>query len=206
MKKFKVKLSLHRKPVPDKVEFGRTVHIDMTGNANFTTPSPTLTILKTVTDALEAAYNARQGGAHLAVAQMHLAEEAFDKLMTALGAYVDNVAEGAEDIILSAGMQARKQPSPLGIPVKVVNLKGKASDVLGAIRIRWKSVYGKSSYNVYMKLDGETDEQYKLVGQPTKASITLSDLESAKYYWFRVEAVGTAGVGAVSDAAKVIAL
>ena len=109
MKKFKVKLSLAAKNVPDKVEFGRTVHIAMTGNANFTTPSPALTALKTATDDLETAYNARQSGAHLAVAQMHLAEEAFDTLMTALGAYVDNVAQGAEDIILSAGMERRKQ-------------------------------------------------------------------------------------------------
>ena len=136
----------------------------------------------------------------------HLAEEAFDTLMTALGAYVDNVAQGAEDIILSAGMERRKQRSPIGLPAKVVNLKGRASDVLGTIRLRWKSVFGKKSYNVYMKLDGDPDTMYKLVAQPTKASITFSDLASAKYYWFRVEAVGAAGIGAVSDAAKSIAL
>jgi len=206
MKKFKVKLVLGTRGVANKVEFGRTVHSAMNTNPLFTTPSPTLAMLKTATDNLETAFTARASGAHLAVAQMHLAEEVFDTVMTALGAYVDNVAQGAEDVILSAGMETRKQRSRVGIPAKVENLRGRALDVMGMIALRWKSVYGKKSYNVYMKLDGEPDSMYKLVAQPTKANITFKDLESAKYYWFRVEAVGADGIGALSDGAKSIAL
>ena len=206
MKKFKVKLGLFKKNVDEKVEFGRTVHDNMTGNANFTTPSPTPAMLKTATDALEAANILRSTGAHLAVADLHAAEEAFDTLMTALGAYVDSIAQGDASIILSAGMETRKQRSPVGIPGQVHNLRGHGIINIGMIALRWQSVYGKKTYNVYMKLDGEPDSAYKLVAQPTKANITFKDLQSAQYYWFRVEAVGTAGKGAVSDAAKVIAL
>jgi hypothetical protein len=206
MNKFKVKLSLSRKDVPAKIEMGRTVHDNMSTMPVFGAMNPTAVQLKAGTDALESAFILRATGAHLAVADMHAAEEDFDTLMTALGAFVDNVAQGDESIILSAGMQTRKQPVPVGIPAKVVNLRGRALDVLGTIYLRWKSVYGKKSYNVYMKLDGETDEQYVLVAQPTKASITFSDLESAQYYWFRVEAVGSDGIGALSDGAKSIAL
>src|SRR5690348_10607894 len=122
MKKFKVKLALDKKTVDTKVEFGRTVHDEMTGNANFTAPSPTLTALKSATDGLEAANILRASGAHLAVADLHAAVEVFDVIMTALGAYVDNVAQGNESIILSAGMETRKQRSPVGIPGQVHNL------------------------------------------------------------------------------------
>src|SRR6185369_1760414 len=101
MKKFKVKLSLDKRTVDNKVELGRAVHGAMSTNPIFITMNPTAPQLKTVTDDLEAANTVRQGGAHLAVAQLHLAEEDFDTLMTALGAYVDNVAQGAEDVILS---------------------------------------------------------------------------------------------------------
>jgi hypothetical protein len=205
MRKAKVKLSLHRKPIPAKVEMGRSIYDSMNGNPVFVAPSPSLAILKSVTDALEAAFIERQSGAHKAVATMHTAEELFDKVMTAMGAYVDNIAQGSEVIIVSAGMQVRRAKSSVGIPVKVENLRGFPADVLGVIHLRWKRVYGKKSYNIYMKMDGEGDEQYRLAVQSTKASVTLEGLKSAQYYWFRVETLGSAGKGALSDAAKVIA-
>jgi hypothetical protein len=205
MAKFKVKLILGSRGIADKIEFGRTVHDAMLLNPLFVTPSPTLLILKGVTDDLEAAFILRAGGAHLAVAQMRATEASFDVVMTALGAYVDNIAQGVEATILSAGMQTRKQPTPIGIPAKVVNLVARPLDVLGTIKLRWKSVYGKRSYNVYVKTDGEPDEEYKLMAQPSKANVTLDGLTSGVYYWFRVEAVGAAGIGAVSDGAKAIA-
>jgi hypothetical protein len=205
MAKRKVKLSLALRTVESKVELGRSVHDSMNTNPNFTTPNPTLIMLKSVTDALETAFIDRQTGSHMAVAQMHDAEDAYDAVMTALGAYVDNIAQGSADIILSAGMQVRNLRVAIGIPAKVISLTARPTDVLGSIRLRWKGVKGKTAYNVFRKTDGETDEQYLLVAQPTKANITFEGLESGTYYWFRVEAVGTAGTGGVSDAAKAIA-
>jgi hypothetical protein len=205
MKRFKVKLALRSKNVPKKIEFSRTVYDAMNGNANFSSPSPSLAILKSVTDALEAAYIERQTGAHLAVAQMHLAETVFDVLMTAVGAYVDNVAQGSGQVILSAGLETRKQKAPVGIPAKVENLRARPLDVSGTIRLLWKNVYGVFSYNVYVKADDEADEQYKLIAQPTGSRLTLDGLQSGVFYRFRVEAVGAAGKGALSDSAKAIA-
>jgi hypothetical protein len=181
MKKFKVKLALRSKNVSKKVELGRTVYDAMNGNANFTTPSPSLGVIKAVTDALEAANIERQSGAHLAVAQMHIAEEVFDVLMTALGAYVNCVAQGNECIILSAGMETKKQKAPVGIPSKVENLRARPLDVAGTVRLLWKKVYGVYSYNVYVKADGESDEQYKLIAQPTGSRLTLDGLQSGVY-------------------------
>src|SRR5438132_4349765 len=107
MKKFVVKLSLSWKSIPVKVKFGRDVVIAMTGNANFTTPSPTLAAITTVTDELETASAAAAAGGVLQTALMHEKEAEWDLLMTALGAYVDNVAAYSESVILSAGMETK---------------------------------------------------------------------------------------------------
>ena len=205
MKKFLVKLALQRKSAEVKVEFGRTVHKNMNGNPNFTTPFPDLATLQTVTDDLDRAFVARKTGGPLQVAALHTAIAEFDAVMTNLGYYVNSIANGSEEIIKSAGMETRKQKSPVGILTRVERLVAYPLVKVGVIQLRWKRVYGKGSYNVYMKLDGETDDKYKLVGQPTSARLMLEGLKSAQYYWFVIEAVGTKGTGALSDAAKALA-
>src|SRR3569832_1409372 len=122
MKKFVVKLNLNRKSVLMKIEFGRQVETAMTGNPNFTTPSPTLPIIKTATDDLEAAYNAAQGAGPLQTALMYEKEAEWDVLMTALGNYVDNIAKGSDSIILSAAMETKRQSTPVGVPARVINV------------------------------------------------------------------------------------
>jgi hypothetical protein len=109
MAKFVVKLSLDRKSIPVMIEFGRHVVISMTGNANFTTPSPALAAITTATDELETAFNAAQGAGPLQTALMYEKERAWSILMTALGNYVDNVAKGEQSIILSAGMETKRR-------------------------------------------------------------------------------------------------
>jgi hypothetical protein len=49
------------------------------------------------------------------------------------------------------------------------------------VRLLWKKVYGVYSYNVYVKADGESDEQYKLIAQPTGSRLTLDGLQSGVY-------------------------
>jgi hypothetical protein len=205
MANHKVNLSLGTRSVTNKVEFGRTVIEEMTGNANFATPSPSLTDIGVATDGLETAFILAQSGSHLAVADQKVAEADWNVLMTALAAYVENIAQGSESIIVSAGMKTRKIPSPIGIPAKVVNLTARPLEVAGTIRLRWKPVYGKKSYNVYMAVEGEAGTKYELVAQPTSSRITLDGLTSGAYYSFKVEAVGSAGIGALSDSARAIA-
>jgi len=47
-----VKVGADKLPVPDKIQFARQVVIDMTGNANFTTPAPSLASVTTAVTAL----------------------------------------------------------------------------------------------------------------------------------------------------------
>jgi hypothetical protein len=78
-------------------------------------------------------------------------------------------------------METKKQKAPVGIPSKVENLRARPLDVAGTVRLLWKKVYGVYSYNVYVKADGESDEQYKLIAQPTGSRLTLDGLQSGVY-------------------------
>src|SRR5437867_707918 len=120
MAKYKVKLGLQERDVPDKVEFGGAVHGAMTGNANFTTPNPSLADLLAATGDLDTAFiNSKHGV--LSTTTLHTAEGAFDELMTALGNYVDSIAKGKKDIIESAAMPAS---DPSRIPIVMTQVKG----------------------------------------------------------------------------------
>jgi hypothetical protein len=205
MAKFLVKLSLDRKSIPVKIEFGRQVVIAMTGNANFATPSPGLAVITAATDDLETAYNDAQVGGTLQTALMYEKERDWDSKMTALGNYVDNIAMGDQAIILSAAMETKKQSTPVGIPARVENVKVSALHS-GELFIKWKSVFGARSYLGYLKIDGEGDEEYQLLIKSTRAKATVTGLTSGTKYVIVIEAIGSAGVGELSDIATSVVL
>ena len=56
----KIKLDLQGKTVPQKIQFLRDLVTQLTGNANFTTPSPALSVITTKANALETALSDQQ--------------------------------------------------------------------------------------------------------------------------------------------------
>jgi hypothetical protein len=200
MKKSVVKLGLKEMPVEVKIELGRRVIKEMTGNPNFISPSPALSEIKTATDSMEVSFNEAAAGGMLDTATLHEKEEAWDKLMTALGNYVDNIARGSATIILSAGMETKKQGSPVGTPGKVYGVIA-TSVKSGELKLSWNEVYGKLIYLGYIKIEGQGDEQYKLVIKSSRRTATVTGLKSGTCYCIVIEAVGSAGTGALSDVA-----
>jgi len=203
MKKFVVKLELSKKSVPQKIDSGKSVVLAMTANPNFTTPVPPLVDITAATLALEKAANdvEAQGGGTLLTAIMHEKEDAFDTKMTALGNYVDGVATGSETIILSAGMETKKQNAPIGIPAEVTGLEAKGGPLTGEVSLRWKSVKGARTYVIYITEDINNTASFRIIGHSTRAKFPAQNLISGNQYWFKVEAIGSAGTGHASDPA-----
>ncbi|MBK5284474.1 MAG: hypothetical protein JJE25_03655 [Bacteroidia bacterium] len=203
MKKFVVKLELSKKSVLQKIDSGKSVVLAMTANPNFTTPVPPLVDITAVTLALEKASNdvEAQGGGTLLTAIMHEKENDFDTKMTALGNYVDGVAMGSETIILSAGMETKKQNAPIGIPAEVTGLEAKGGPLTGEISLRWKSVKGAKTYVIYTTEDINSTASFRIIGHSTRAKFSAENLTSGNLYWFKVEAIGSAGTGHASDPA-----
>jgi hypothetical protein len=204
MRKSVVKLDLHKKTVSEKVGFGRNIVTNMTANiATFATPIPPLAGVTTAIDDLETAYTEALDGGISKTAAKNAAEVEFDTLLTALGNYVDSIAKGDETIILSAGMEVKRQPSPIGIPAPVLNFSAKTGQILGEVLLNWDKVYGAAVYLIYQK--ASEDENYTLAGESTKTKFTVTGLNSAQRYWFKAVAIGSAGKGPDSDVSSCLA-
>ncbi len=109
----KVKLGLQEKSVPEKTQFGTTVHTNMTGNPNFPTPVPTLAGLLAATNDLAAALAdavSKRQASQQATTVQNQKEAAFDLVMTQLGNYVETTSGGDGAKFQSAGMEVALEP------------------------------------------------------------------------------------------------
>ena len=185
---------------------GKSEHVEeaMTDNANFLTPSPAITDLKTARLALVVAITSAMSGAHAAIAIKNDAAKTLSNMLVKLARYVNSVAGGDVDMAVSSGFELAKMPDPtdrLDAPTKFEGAPGaKATHVA----LRWKGVRGARMYQTYI-CDGELTAAAKWnpAGMSTKARITVSGLVTDKMYSFRVAAVGVIGEGLLSDTVSV---
>jgi len=179
----------------------------MTGNPLFATPAPALTVIQNKTDELTGAIADSESGDHAIVALKKKFYKELKALLTQLGAYVQSITNGDETNILSSGFQVVTPGGPVGPLEPVSGLSAKTSDFIGQIDLSWEKVDGKDLYVIEMNAgDPNNQELWKLKGFSTKTKFSAKNLQTGATYWFRVAAVGAAGIGPYSDPAKTIAL
>lgn len=197
---FIVKLGFLRLTVEQKIVRARAVVAAMTGNPNFPTPLPTLADVTTATDALELAQQALPGGP-AATEIRDIRERELDRLMSDLQVYVESVAQGDAEIVLSSGMELRDPQSPVGILAAPAELTIKQGPAEGSVKLKWTSVRKNSGYRV----EGTTNpsEGWPMVYQSEKARLGIYDLEPGTKYYFRVATLSRAGYEGYSPIATV---
>ena len=84
----KLKMGFDKLTVPSQVERARNIINSISGNANFTTPNPTLADVTTANNALETAFNESRYRDKNKVATMRLRRKELLFLITQLAAYV----------------------------------------------------------------------------------------------------------------------
>ena len=178
----------------------------MTGNANFTTPNPDLATVDAALGQLAGDTMAAFDRDKQKIAIRNQQAEVVKGLLRQLSAYVQNVSNGNEVIILSSGFGVRKTPEPVGIPTQVLNLSAKATDFAGELKIDWKPVSGSKSYTLELMDLGFQGADDTAVWQTpvtvTASKHVVSGLNSGHIYRVRVAAVGSAGQGPFSDIAE----
>ena len=200
MKKL-VSLKLSKQTVPVKIENTRHYVTAMTGNPNFTTPSPSLASITTAVNALETAYNNALGGGKVLTALMHDKELILDTLLTQLSHYVEAIANGSETIILSAGMEMRTTSirAARAFSITTGNLPGE---------IKLVTKYKNSNAYIWQLIADPLPDDAIVVdpthiwtqaGVSTKATFNVADLTIGKKYWFRFAYVNKSGQDAWSD-------
>ncbi len=177
----------------------------MTGNGNFTTPYPPLAEVTAALDELDAAAQAAENGGTELTAIKDAKEDVADGLLSQLAAYVQSHANYSETVIRSAGIDVRNAPSPVGIPAQVLGLNALFSLLSQTIRLKWKRVRGAYIYRLLMTADINAPDSWQEIALVSSTRYMATGLTTGTRYWFKAEAVGSAGTGAASDPATMIA-
>ena len=199
--KAKVALKLTNVSPREKLQRLKKVIAQMTGNAHAPSPNPPLADAQQHHDEAEEVLNKidalekelemwrAQRTKHVAVAMGDYA---------ALGAYMQNRAQGNPAILTSGGfelLRPRSPVQPMSMATDVVMWTGEDE---GTAKAKWKRVKGVRSYEVQLSTDAKqwtheasiTTSRYQLTGKP-----------SGTRMWIRVRALNKLGPGPWSDPA-----
>ena len=198
MKKDRIVLDFIKLSVAQKSEFGKNVSNKMRNNPKFKTPDVTMEELEAKNTLLETRSIAALNGGKEAKALLHQAEDEWDDLMRKVAGYVNRIADGDDTVILSAGFNLAKQPTPSVRPEFSVELGEKS----GTVSLRRQAVEGARSY-IWQYCIGNTpssnDSDWVTAQVTSKASVELTGLTPLSKCWFRCAAVTFNGTGAYTN-------
>jgi len=188
----KAKLSLGKLTPDELVSLANQIKTAMTGNANFTTPNPTLTAVGTlITTATTkvAAQKAAAQTAKQATADRDAALAELGVALIQLASYVDNTSGGDAVKIESAGMSVEAMAAPIGPLAQVGNLALSAGDDEGELDAAWDPVRGANNYELQTSTDPNVPANWHLIGSCSKSKKTLTGLTAGARTWVRVRAI-----------------
>ncbi len=195
------KVGLDGLNVPAKIQYVRRLAAAVSGNPNFTSPTPSVAALTAGGDSLETLFNEAKAARLASKSKTGLLDDqsaAVDLLVNQLANYVDTMSNGDAAIIESAGFATRATPTPVGPLPAPTDLQVAASEHPGSADIRWKNVGGAKAYLVERAQENST-LNWTMIGTSTKSEASYNSMVSGTKYWFRVAAIGTAGQSAWSD-------
>ena len=200
----KIKIGFNGLTVPEQIERARHTIIMMTGNANYTTPSPTLAVVGAANDALESAYNASRGRDKNLVAAMRLRRKEMLYQIGQLSAYVQEASGGDEEKIRSSGFDIKnvKTPHPV-IAGEVNNVRLADGSSSGKITVDWDKASNAVMYVILTSANADfTGQEPK--GITTKTHKEIGSLTTGNRYWVKVIGLGREEVGPASEPVSII--
>jgi hypothetical protein len=198
MVKYKVSTDFSSNKFSDKELSVRvdSIVVNMTGNALFPTPMPSLTSIKESNTRFAAALVKMEDGNKQDTANKRKSREELEGLMGQLALYVQSVSGGDEAIILRSGFDTNKKPAPVGQLDKPGNLKAKPDENKGSLIISWDPVDHANFYEFkYTEAPSSDTSMWNLL-TTTKHRMQVGGLTSGKQYTFKV-------AGASADSSRI---
>ncbi len=173
------------------IAFIRNIIVEMTGNAQYPTPSPTLAALTTSVNAFETAVHEAMGGAKLAIMTRDAARQDLLTLTRQLAAYVQ--CHCNEDIVAltSSGFDAVKAPSPSVLPAIPGNQQLAITGTSGEMMLKFDRVLNANNYSVQTATSA--NGPWQDWGLSTTVRVTIASLTPGTVYWARACANGSQG-------------
>ncbi len=105
-------LNFMRFAVAVLIVFGRSVHAHMSDNEHFVTPNPTLPNIKAAIDDMETKAALAKNGSKQDKSNLKEARKKVVNLLRLSAWYVEGIAQGNENILISSGFELSKEPIP----------------------------------------------------------------------------------------------
>ena len=185
-----------------KIAYYRSVISKMEGNANFPNPDEPLDDAKTLVDNLEAAQLTAMTGGHPAVVARHNCEIKADAAFRILAAYVTRISNGDEEKILSSGFHTTADRSTF----QKAELSVISGNVSGSVSLVAKAIADAGAY-IWYQAEGALptdDKGWITAGHSKQASYSITGLTPGVKYWFRMQAVVTAGLNDFTAAVSIM--
>jgi hypothetical protein len=212
-KKIKAKVSWNKKSPLKMAGVARGVATSMTGNARFTTPPVTPTVLNAAALRVENAWANRMNGP-IAKDELVNASNALDVLLHTLVDYVTSIANGDESIIHNANFEttsnaAGKSSAPDTSAAPVITAAPG-----GVIKVKVNGIKGAKVYSFILVMDGEFNVILKdghinvpvgtnaLIINSTKGNVVFAGLPALKKVSVVVIAFNSSGSSRFSPIAN----
>ncbi len=199
-----VKMGYYTLTIPEQIERTRLIVTMMTGNANFTTPSPTLAVMSAAATALETAYNEARNRDKIKVAAMNARRKELLQLVLALASYVQQVTEGDGEKILSSGFFIRVQGAPKPDTAgEVTNLRLSDGPVSGSLLTKWDAASDAVIYVIETATDADfKDGKYYAI--TTRTQKVINEFAVGSTIWVRVRGLGRENLGNPSTGVSIL--
>ena len=198
-----VKADLLNKNASEKVQISILVESSMHANPHFVEPIPALAAITAKREALEAALLLAANGDRVALARRNTLDRELSQLLVAACGYVNCASNGDRDVALTSGFVAARTPSRIPLVEPPFNVTARSTTKRGEVMVRFRTHQGSRTKQIYVTTeDPATSPEWKQVAVTTKTQCLITDLDTDKFYWFRLNAVCTAGVSGFSEPAK----
>ena len=199
----KVKIALGKLSTARLLAKSKDINAAMTGNANFATPPFTAVQVKDQIDKYEAAMTAAADRSRVALAKQKNEKKKLDDMLRKNGEYVNTIAEGNAETLLTSGYDLYKTPEKHDLPRSITNIEAEFTNIPHTIALKWKRSLHARFYRVFVSDDNGAT--WNLLNTVFSRKVMVNALTSGKKYQFKVIPVNQEGEGPVSDIASQIA-
>lgn len=195
-------LKISGKPIPVIIEKVRTIITKLTGNADFTTPNPTLVDLANAVDKVEISYQDGLKGGTDKKALVRFYLQYLRNLLWMLLGYIQTTSGGDEAKILSTGVDVRSKSASKGLLPAPSGVRSDYGLHAGEILIRFNGVKGRTIYKIQINDTPNDESKWRDLenGLTGKTKFIADGLVTDKMYGFRVATISAEGISEWSDA------